>query len=306
MQIAFLGLGLISGSLARAVRSPGSVRAVAWTPSGAGPRAALAAGIVDAAAATMELAIAGADLVVLGAPPSACLELIDALGAARGSLAADAVITDVASTKAEIVARARRHALRFVGGHPMAGREASGFGAADAALFRDRPWAIVPGAADEAAVARVEAVARAAGAHPIRMTAEDHDAAVAAISHLPLLAAVALVESVAGGPQEPPADGWELAALLAASGWRDMTRLARGDAAMGAGIAVTNAGPLADRLRAYRARLDAWIALLEPGPDAARRDHGEAGGPDADALRDRLAAARARLEAFDRSSSRSS
>jgi prephenate dehydrogenase len=111
---------------------------------------------------------------------------------------------------------------------------------------------------------------------------------VAAISHLPLVAAVALTESVAGvvADGETGREDWPEARSLAASGWRDMTRLARGDVAMGAGIAATNAAALATRLRDYRDRLDEWITLLE-APD----------GPDAGELEARLAAARARLEA---------
>ena len=111
---------------------------------------------------------------------------------------------------------------------------------------------------------------------------------MAAISHAPLVVAAALVEAMAGGPGEPEVAGWDSASRLAAGGWASATRLARGDPAMGAGIARTNAGPLAARLRDVRSRLDEWLALLEAtGPD---------GLPDEAALRARLAAARARLE----------
>jgi arogenate dehydrogenase (NADP+) len=103
------------------------------------------------------------------------------------------------------------------------------------------------------------------------MAAQVHDEAVAAISHLPLLADAALVEAVAGTPDAPRPD-WPTAAALAATGWRDTTRLARGDVAMGAGIAATNAQALARRARDLRAVLDGWIAELErdDGPDPAR------------------------------------
>jgi prephenate dehydrogenase len=120
------------------------------------------------------------------------------------------------------------------------------------------------------------------------MTAAEHDAAVAAISHLPLVAAAALVEAVAGGPGEGTPPGWPAAAALAASGWAGATRLARGDAAMGGGIAATNAGPLAAGVRALRDRLDEWLLVLEA-------DAGD-GLPDEGLLRERFAAARRRLE----------
>lgn len=304
MRIALLGLGLVGGSIARAVR-PLGWHVAAWTPRGDGPRRALAAGVVDAAPATLGEAVAGAALVVLAAPPSACLDLLDALagggrgGAAGGgggppgpSLDPDAVVTDVASIKVSLVARAARNGLRFVGGHPMAGREASGFGAADAGLFRGRPWVLVPPVpdpADAAATARVAELAEACGALPLSMTAAAHDAAAAAISHAPLVVAAALVEAMAGGPGEPPPPGWADAAAIAAGGWTGATRLARGDPEMGAGIAAGNAGPLAARLRATSARLEEWISLLEA--------EGPGGRPDEAALRDRFAAARARLAA---------
>jgi prephenate dehydrogenase len=293
VHVTFLGLGLIGGSVALALRDAGGWTAAAWSPSGAGPARALASGVVDAAPSTLAAALADADLVVLAAPPTACLALLDRLrDEARGALSRTAVVTDVASTKGRITARATEGRLRFVGGHPMAGRETSGFGAATADLFVGRPWVVVPGdPADGVAIERVETLARATGALPVRMDAAAHDAAVAGISHLPLVAAAALVEAVAGAAGEAPPSDWPVAAALAASGWRDATRLARGNAEMGAGIAATNAAALAARLRAYRDRLDSWIALLEAtGPD---------GQPDEAAIRARLEAARARLDGRD-------
>ena len=288
MRLALLGLGLIGGSVARAAHAAGW-HVTAWTPSGAGPRLALAQGTIDVAADSLRDAVADAHLVVLAAPPVACLELLAALAAAdRVTLRDDVVISDVASTKALLVERAAALGLRYVGGHPMAGRETSGFEAGSADLFRDRPWVVVPPApGDEAAVARVEALARACGARPLRMTATEHDAAVAAISHLPLVVAAALVEAVAGPPGGPVPAGWPAAAALAASGWAGATRLARGDPAMGAGISATNAGHLAAAVRTLRDRLGDWLLLLEA--DAGT------GTPDEAALHARFAAARDRL-----------
>jgi len=269
MDVALLGLGLIGGSIARALaadRGSGERhRVTAWTPSGEGPRRALAAGVVDAVAGDPAGAMAGADLVVLAGPPLACADLLRRLGSdLRASLGPGATIP-------------------YVGGHPMAGRETSGFDASDGELFRDRPWVICEAVAD-GDPARVRALALACGARPVELDAEAHDRLVAAVSHLPLITSVALVEAVAGTAGGPSAD-WPEAAALAASGWRDTTRLARGDVTMGTEIAVTNAAAVAVRLRAYRDRIDEWIALLD-GP----------GGPDADAVRARLAAARSRLE----------
>ena len=295
MRIALLGLGLIGGSIARAVRERGpgdalgSAGLVAWTPSGEGPAAAAGEGVIDEAAGSAEAAIADADLVVLAGPAPVCLEQLDSLaGPWRAALAPDAVITDVASTKAAIVGRAEGLGLRFVGGHPMAGREISGYAGAQSDLFEGRPWVVVPtSGADAAAIERVEELARTVGARPRRMAADEHDAAVAAISHLPLVVAAALVDAVAGAPNHVR-DGWPIASELAATGWRDMTRLARGDVEMGSGIVATNASQIASRLRDLVEVLEGWLADLE----------GEA--PDAEAVSTRLRAARDRLESMPR------
>lgn len=258
MHLAFLGLGQIGGSVARAASVTGFASHItAWTPSGAGPRAAMPDGVV--ASATAGDAIRGADLIVLAAPPQGCLDLLDELaGPLAADLSADAVVTDVASTKTAIVDRARAGGLRFVGGHPMAGRETAGYGAADPDLFVDRPWVMVPtDPSDATAVARVVALAVACRARPIRLRADEHDAAVAAVSHLPLVLSAALVEAVAGGP------GWPTAASLAAGGWNSMTRLAGGSPSMGAGIVATNGPAIAARLRDLRAVLDDWLELIE-------------------------------------------
>lgn len=290
MRMAVLGFGLIGGSIARAVHERGSAspddHVSAWTPSGNGPAAAARDGVIDLAATGPKEAIAGADLIVLAGPPPVCLAQLDDLaGAWRGALAPGAVITDVASTKTAIVLRATALGLRFVGGHPLAGRETSGYAASSADLFVDRPWVIVP-SADDAALERVAALATATGARPRRMTAAVHDEAVAAISHLPLVVAAALVEAVAGGRSAERED-WPSAAELASSGWRDMTRLARGDVAMGAGIVSTNSPAIASRIRDLIGVLEAWLAELE-----------RPGGPDDREVAERLRAARDRLEAM--------
>ncbi len=289
MRIALLGFGLIGGSIARALgaapdRDAWSV--TAWSPSGRGPAQAARDGVVTRSARTPEEALDGVQLVVLAAPPTATLDLVDRLGGPlRSVLDPGTVVTDVASTKGAIVAAAARHGLRFVGGHPMAGRETSGYGSSTAELFGGRPWVVAPAdPTDAAATLAVETLAVACGAQPVRLDAAAHDGLVAAISHLPLVLAAALVESVAGTADEPRAD-WHAARDLAASGWRDMTRLARGDAAMGAGIAATNDRALAARIRDVQGVLDGWLAELE-----------RPGGPDEGRLAARLEAARAVLE----------
>lgn len=290
MQISFLGFGLIAGAIAQAIRAdpPSSVRRmVAWSPSGQGPSLALADGVIDLAAASGPEAIAGADLVILAAPATVCLSMIDAMsGEWSAAMAPGVVVTDVASTKAMLVGRADAAGIRFVGGHPMAGLEIAGYQRGTAGLFVDRPWVIVPGAeAGPGDIARVRTVVDACSARSIVMDAAAHDRAVSAVSHLPLVAAAAIVESMVG-PTDDPSNRWSIAAALAAGGWRDTTRVAHGDPAMGAAIAATNPAELAARVRELQAVLDQWLAELE-----------RPGGPDEVAIRARLTAARAALEA---------
>ena len=262
MHLAFLGLGQIGGSVARAALAAGfATRVRAWTPTGRGPAAAAGDGIE--LATSLEHAVDGAQVVVLAAPPLACLDLLDALASLDRRVLGHAVVTDVASTKAAIVERATQLGLRFVGGHPMAGREAVGYPSSDPALVRDRPWVIVPAAADAEATDRVVALVAACGARPIRMTAAEHDEAVALISHAPLVVAAAL----AGAAVREPV--WPAAAALAAGGWASMTRLAGGDPEMGAGILATNRIATANALRGFATALDEWIRALEAGAEPA-------------------------------------
>ena len=286
MRLAILGFGLIGGSVARALheRRPGW-QISAWSPTGRGPALALAEGVIGWAPATAQGALEEVDLVVLAAPPATSLAMLDDLAATwRAAVAPDAVITDVVSTKSTMVLRATALGLRFVGGHPMAGRETSGYEASSADLFVDRPWVVVP-AGDATADSLVADLARACGARPLRLSAAEHDAVVAAISHLPIIVAAALVEAVAGDTAAERSD-WTVAATLAASGWRDTTRVARGDVAMGVGIAVTNGPAISARLRDLIAVLEAWAEILD------------APGTDPDAIAARLANARARLLAM--------
>jgi arogenate dehydrogenase (NADP+) len=156
-------------------------------------------------------------------------------------------------------------------------------------LFVGRPWVTVPGAfARLQDGERIRDLIEACRALQVPMTAQAHDRAVAAISHMPLVLSAALVEAVAGGPDEPERADWDAVRALAATGWASMTRLARGEVAMGAGIAATNGPAIAGRLRDVRAEIDEWIAELE-------RD----GGPSAEALQRRFATAKGRLEGPD-------
>ncbi|HEX7490913.1 MAG TPA: prephenate dehydrogenase/arogenate dehydrogenase family protein [Candidatus Limnocylindrales bacterium] len=289
MRISIVGLGLIGGSIGRALREraePGQWHVTAWSRSSAPVRQALGDGVIDVAAETLEEALAGAEILVLAGPPLICLDLVDRLGGPlRGLLSEDCTITDVASAKEQIVARADAAGLPFIGGHPMAGRELSGYGASLPDLFVGRPWVTVPGRhARLCDGERIGELIEACGALQIPMRAAAHDSAVAAISHMPLIVSAAMVEAVAGGPGQSEREDWRAAGVLAATGWTGMTRLARGEPGMGTGIAATNSEAIVGRLRDLRAVIDSWLVDLE-------RD----GGPDADRLLARFTSARERL-----------
>src|SRR6185503_7860602 len=174
--VAIVGLGLVGGSLARAL-SAGGYRVIGHDRPHV-LRQALAARAIAVAARSVPLAVADADVVVLAASPRTNRRLLSQVArAARPG----ATLTDVGSVKRGICGDARRRGLRwFVGGHPMAGREASGFAASKPDLFHGRRWILTP-AADmaPAALRSVRALVRAVGARPVLMSPAEHDRAVA-------------------------------------------------------------------------------------------------------------------------------
>ncbi len=240
-RTAILGLGLIGGSIGMALRAAGWT-VVGWGPREASLRSALALGAIDLFAGTVREAIENAGLVIVASPIRAMPDLFRAIAhAARPGT----VVTDVASVKAQVMAWAAEllpPSIHFVGGHPMAGREVQGVAAADAGLLRGCTYCLVGG--DEAGLAEAQQLVGAVGARSLVISAEDHDRAVAAASHLPFVTAAALVQCL----------GTELADLagsVASSGFRDSTRIALGSAAMHADICNFNSraiGEMIDRL----------------------------------------------------------
>src|SRR5947209_13506505 len=164
-----------------------------------------------------------------------------------------AVVTDVASTKAQVISWAEEFlppSVSFVGGHPMTGTEQSGVEAADASLFQNCIYCLTPTARTRpAAVDKVSALVEALGARVRFLEPAEHDGQVAGISHLPFIASIALMNTVATGP------AWGGAAILAAGGFRDIPRLAAGDPAMSRDICLTNSEALTRWLNEYIATL---------------------------------------------------
>ena len=242
-RVVIAGLGLIGGSLARDLRRLG------WHVTGvdraAVRRRARRAGAIDAGSERLGPALAAAELLVIAAPPRASLALLRQ--AAR--IAPDLCITDVVSVKRPICREAERLGLAgFVGGHPLAGSEAAGFGASREGLFRGRRWALCPLAATrQTALRRVRGLVRAAGARPEIVDPGRHDRAVAALSHLPQLVAWALVGTSRGlGADER---------RLAGPAFAQMTRLARSPWPLWREILGANSDEVSAALDAFRRRL---------------------------------------------------
>lgn len=258
-RTAVLGLGLIGGSLAGALRRAGLADAlVGFDADTAVARRALDGGVVDRIAADPATAAAGADTVILAAPVPAILETLDRIAP---HLAPGAMVLDVGSTKRRIVERmdALPAAVRAVGGHPMCGKADAGLEHAEPGLFRGATFALcATRRTDAAARERAERLVAGIGAHPLWIDPDAHDEAAAAVSHLPYLLSVALVRSALR-------DGDGAAARLAASGFRDASRLAASDVHMFLGILETNTDAVLAALGRAAAALDELRTLLSNG-----------------------------------------
>ncbi len=266
--LGIVGLGLIGGSVARGVRRvwPG-VTIAAMDRSGAAARAC-DEGLIDAVAGTAS-ELAACDLIVVAVPVGAMTEILPDLATS----CPDCIVTDAGSTKREVMRTAASVGLRrFVGGHPMAGAERAGLAYARADLFVGRPWLLVAGSAPEAG-APVEALVRGLGAAPRWVSAEEHDRAVAYLSHLPQLLSTALmrvaVEALGAGG-------------LSAAGpaFAEMTRLAESPPDLWHGILSQNADYTVEAVERLAAALPSsaeltsaeWIkAAFSQAGEARRR-----------------------------------
>jgi prephenate dehydrogenase len=245
-RVAVVGLGLIGGSLAQALRARG------WDREPEVRRQARERGLD--VAETLPEAVAGASIVVTAVPTEETPALLITLSQA----APKAILTDTASLKRPLVqaAQSLRQAVRFVGGHPMAGSESSGIAAARPDLFRGRPWALVPTPrSDEEAIAACEELARAAGARPIRLDAVRHDRLMTWASHLPLSVAAALVRAATS------ASGNDLS-QLAGPGYLDTTRVAGQPVALALELALADRESLAAAIDSVSRELASLSAAL--------------------------------------------
>jgi prephenate dehydrogenase len=266
MHAAIIGLGLMGGSLALALRRCGwASRLTAVTRRTETLAAARASGAIDEGATDLITArLDEADVIVLATPVRTLLRQLPEVGRlARPG----AVILDLGSTK-EAVCAAMEHlpeGLQPLGGHPMCGKETGGFASAEADLFTGTTFVLCPlPRTSGAALATAASLAEAVGSRVQLLDPAEHDRAVAAISHLPYLAAAGLVNAVT-------AAGDPLASSLAASGFRDTTRVAASDPDMMLDILLTNREAVLGWLAAYTDQLGALEAMLRNGDEAALR-----------------------------------
>ena len=251
-RLAVLGCGLIGGSFALALRAAGGVGEVVVFDRDADAAAeAVWLGIADRCEASLADAVDDADLVVVATPVSQATALFERIAPC---LAPEALVTDVGSTKRDVIAAARG-ALggavgRFVPGHPIAGREVHGPAAARVDLFDGKRVLLTPLPENaEAALARVTAAWVACGARVERLDAAVHDVVLSSVSHLPHVLAYALVAQIA------EADDADLRFSLAGAGFRDFTRIAASSPAMWRDIALANRDALVADLDSFGARL---------------------------------------------------
>ena len=267
-QLAIVGVGLLGGSVAKAARAGGLARRIVGV--GRDPerlRPAVDDGTLDTAVTDLDAGVREADVILLAAPVLAIEGLLERVW---GAAADGALITDVGSTKRNIVRTAERLAvtrpLAFVGSHPLAGSEQAGYRVARADLFRGATVVVTPTEKTElAALKTTTGLWEALGARVTSLDPETHDRTVAAISHLPHLIACALVDGA--GRVEPGA------LELAARGFRDTTRIAGGDPDMWTEIFLANRDALSAGIEAFRQALGDLQRVIDAGrADALRAE----------------------------------
>ena len=261
-QLGIIGCGLMGGSFALAMKRAGLVkRVVGYSKSPSTTELARKMGVIDLVAESALLAVSGSDIVLLAVPVAATETTFKAI---RHLVEPGVLVMDVGSTKRDVVDAARR-ALRerigsFVPAHPITGKEVSGIQHADAAMFSGRQVIITPLAQTiPELVQKATDVWSAVGAQVLKMTAENHDAAFAAVSHLPHLLAFAYFSSVVNQPA-----GRDFLSL-AGPGFRDFTRIAASSPEMWRDILVANREEVLKQSQRFRQALDALEHVVREG-----------------------------------------
>jgi len=268
-QLGVIGCGLMGGSFALALKRAGLVkRVVGYSKSPSTTEKAKRLGVIDIAAESALLAVSGSDIVLLSVPVAASDATFRAI---RHLVEPGVLLMDVGSTKRDVVDAALRvlkdRVRSFVPAHPIAGKEVAGIDHADATLYQGRQVILTPIAqtAPEL-VQKATDVWAAIGSQVLRMTPENHDAAFAAVSHLPHLLAFAYFSAVAGQPA-----GRDFLSL-AGPGFRDFTRIAASDPTVWRDILSSNREELLKQSERFRTALDAFEQVILSGNTEALED----------------------------------
>ncbi len=261
-NLAIVGMGLMGGSLALAIRAQ-TDHIVGIDSDERARRIALERGLVDSTTDDLYTGVNRADVVILATPVRVIVEL---LRMQLGSyLRSNTLVVDIGSTKQDIVdaMAALPIGVNAVGGHPMTGKENGGIDEADGVLYRNRPFVLCPSRrTTPAARLRARALVQSLGGLPIEMDAERHDHIVAGISHLPYLLSATLVATISNRAQDD-ATFW----ALAAGGFRDTSRLAASDVTMMGDILSTNTQAVATLLAQFRMQLAMLETMLIAGDE---------------------------------------
>ena len=261
-QLGLIGCGLMGGSFALAAKRAGLVRrVVGYSKSPSTTERARQLGVIDVEAPSALQAVSGSDVVLLAVPVAATETTFKSI---RHLLTPEMLVVDVGSTKRDVVDAARR-ALKgavgnFVPCHPITGREVSGVENADAELYKGKPVILTPIERTlTKKIDQAEAMWRALGCRVSRMSPESHDAAFAAISHLPHLLAFALMNGIVG-----QAEGRDYLSL-AGPGFRDFSRIAASDPHMWRDVLIANREELAEQMRHFQHALAQFEQLIAAG-----------------------------------------
>jgi prephenate dehydrogenase len=264
--VAIVGLGLMGGSLALALRSKNACRRIIAITSNAATREQLRVrNIADEASAELTRA-SSADMLILAAPVRTIITQLPRVGAIAR---AGAIVLDLGSTKREIVQTMETLPAHVqpIGGHPMCGKEKTGFDAADADLYHNAVFVLTPLARTTAqTLALAKSLAETIGARPLVLDPARHDRIAAAISHLPHTLAAALMLTA-----DEFAGDDDLTFALAASGFRDTSRLAASDVTMMLDILLTNRENVTNLMRAYSRQLNHLADLITSGNETTLR-----------------------------------
>lgn len=247
-RISIIGLGLIGGSLGLALKqSMGTnVEIVGFARRPEVAEEAVRIAAVDKTEAQLVQAVRDANIVIIATPVLAMKDIVQEIA---GHLSPNTIVTDVGSTKTQVLKWATEYlppTVSFIGGHPMCGKETSGIDEAEAGLFKDCVYCLTQDSnSSKEALAQMEDIVKAVGARSVILDAEKHDQLVAGVSHLPLLLSSTLVSTLSKSPL------WPEMSKLAATGFLDMTRLASGDPELYRGICMTNQHAISNWIDKY-------------------------------------------------------